>query len=137
MNITDVIEKAGVLVEALPYIQRFNKARVLVKFGGSAMEDPDVTRRVLKDIAFMAAAGMRPIIVHGGGKAISAELKRQNIPTRFVNGLRYTCPRTIEVVDQGLQGQPLLLEPFGAGNKNRQIGFHVVWLFVYSLPERM
>ena len=102
MNIDEVIEKAGVLVEALPYIQRFNGARVLVKFGGSAMEDPEVTKRVLKDIAFMAAAGMRPIIVHGGGKAISAELKRLEIPTRFVNGLRYTCPRTIEVVDKVL-----------------------------------
>ena len=102
MSISEVIEKAGVLVEALPYIQRFNGAKVLVKFGGSAMEDPAVTRRVLKDIAFMAAAGMKPIIVHGGGKAISAELKRLEIPTRFVNGLRYTCPRTIEVVDDVL-----------------------------------
>ncbi len=102
MNINEVIAKADVLVEALPYIQRFHEAKVLVKFGGSAMEDPEVTRRVLKDIAFMAAAGMRPIIVHGGGKAISAELKKQDIPTRFVNGLRYTCPRTIEVVDRVL-----------------------------------
>lgn len=98
----NLIAKAEVLLEALPYIQQFQGAMVLVKFGGSAMEDPEVTKRVLKDIAFMQSAGMRPIIVHGGGKAISAELKRQEIPTRFVNGLRYTCERTIKVVDRVL-----------------------------------
>ena len=98
----NLIAKAEVLLEALPYIQQFHDAMVLVKFGGSAMEDPEVTKRVLKDIAFMQSAGMRPIIVHGGGKAISAELKRQEIPTRFVNGLRYTCERTIKVVDRVL-----------------------------------
>ena len=98
----NLIAKAEVLLEALPYIQQFQRAMVLVKFGGSAMEDGEVTKRVLKDIAFMQSAGMRPIIVHGGGKAISAELKRQEIPTRFVNGLRYTCERTIKVVDRVL-----------------------------------
>ncbi|MBQ9367012.1 MAG: acetylglutamate kinase [Victivallales bacterium] len=98
----NLIAKAEVLLEALPYIQQFQGAMVLVKFGGSAMEDPEVTKRVLKDIAFMQSAGMKPIIVHGGGKAISAELKRQEIPTRFVNGLRYTCERTIKVVDRVL-----------------------------------
>ncbi len=96
------IAKADVLIEALPYIQAFHNAVVLVKFGGSAMEVPEITRGVLKDIVFMASAGMKPIIVHGGGKAISAELTRQNIPIRFINGLRYTCEKTIGVVDDVL-----------------------------------
>jgi acetylglutamate kinase len=98
----EIIAKADVLLEALPYIQQFHGKTVLIKFGGSAMEDPETTRGVLRDIAFMASAGMKPIIVHGGGKAISAALKEQNIPTRFINGLRYTCEQTIRVVDQVL-----------------------------------
>ena len=102
-----LIEKADVLIEALPYIQAFHNAVVLVKFGGSAMEVPEVTRSVLKDIVFMASAGMKPIVVHGGGKAISAELERQAIPTKFVNGLRYTCDRTIRDLVR-------ILEEFGA-----------------------
>ena len=114
-----LIEKADVLIEALPYIQAFHNAVVLVKFGGSAMEVPEVTRSVLKDIVFMASAGMKPIVVHGGGKAISAELERQAIPTKFVNGLRYTCDRTIRVVDDVLHNVVnadlvRILEEFGA-----------------------
>ena len=102
MKMNELIAKADVLLEALPYIQEFHDAQILVKFGGSAMEDPAVTASVLRDIAFMKAAGMHPIVVHGGGKAISAELARQEIPTRFINGLRYTCDRTIKVVDSVL-----------------------------------
>ncbi len=102
METRELIAKAEVLLEALPYIQQFHDAMLLIKFGGSAMEDFEVTRRVLRDVAFMASAGMKPIIVHGGGKAITAELARNEIPTRFVNGLRYTCERTIKVVDRVL-----------------------------------
>ena len=94
-----LIAKASVLIEALPYIQDFANSVVLVKFGGSAMEDPEVTKSVLRDIAFMASAGMRPVIVHGGGKAITAEMKKRQIESRFINGLRYTCEKTISVVD--------------------------------------
>jgi acetylglutamate kinase len=64
------------------------------------MEDPEVTKSVLRDIAFMASAGMRPVIVHGGGKAITAEMKKRQIESRFINGLRYTCEKTISVVDE-------------------------------------
>lgn len=99
---SELIAKADILVEALPYIQDFHNAVLLVKFGGSAMEVPEVTKSVLKDIAFLASAGLKPIIVHGGGKAISAELARQNVPTQFINGLRYTCDKTIKVVDKVL-----------------------------------
>ena len=96
------IEKADVLVEALPYMQKFRNSLMVVKFGGSAMEDPVLVRGVMRDIVMLEAIGVRPVGVHGGGKAISAELKRQGIPVRFVNGLRYTCERTIKIVDDVL-----------------------------------
>ena len=100
-----LIGKASVLIEALPYIQQFRNSVVLVKFGGSAMEDPAATRSVIRDVVFMECAGMKPIVVHGGGKAISAQLKAEGVPTRFVNGLRYTCEKTIRVVDRVLHDQ--------------------------------
>lgn len=100
-----LIEKAGVLIEALPYIQQFRGAVVVVKFGGSAMEDPERTAGVLRDVVFMECAGMKPLILHGGGKAISGRLKELGIETRFVGGLRYTCEKSIEVVDQVLHEQ--------------------------------
>lgn len=97
-----IIAKADVLLEALPYIQQFHGSVILVKFGGSAMENTEVRNSVLRDIAFMRAAGMRPIIVHGGGKAINAELQARNVTPKFINGLRYTDSQTIEVVDKVL-----------------------------------
>ena len=99
------IEKADVLVEALPYIQKFRNSLMVVKFGGSAMEDPVLVRGVMKDIVMLEAIGVRPVVVHGGGKAISAELKRQGIPVKFVNGLRYTCDKTIKIVDDVLHNE--------------------------------
>lgn len=97
-----LIEKAEVLLEALPYIQQFRDAVVVVKAGGSFMEDTAALRGVLRDIVFMECAGMRPLLVHGGGKAISARLKQELVETRFINGLRYTCEKTIRVVDDVL-----------------------------------
>ena len=99
MQITD---KAGVLVEALPYIQKFRNSIMVVKFGGSAMEDENLVRRTMQDIVMLEAIGIRPVVVHGGGKAISAALKECGIPVKFVNGLRYTCDKTIGVVDDVL-----------------------------------
>ena len=101
----DLIHKAGVLVEALPYIQKFRNSVVVVKFGGSSMEDPELVRSTMRDIVLLEATGMKPVVVHGGGKAISAELRRREIPVRFVNGLRYTCERTFEIVDDVLHNQ--------------------------------
>ena len=98
----DLINKANVLVEALPYIQRFRNSIVVIKFGGSSMEDPELVRSTMRDIVLLEAIGIRPVVVHGGGKAISAELRRQEIPVRFVNGLRFTCERTIRIVDDVL-----------------------------------
>jgi acetylglutamate kinase len=94
------IEKADVLIEALPYIQRFRDAVIVVKFGGSTMESREHCESILQDVAFMECAGMLPIIVHGGGKAISRAMKERGIESRFVNGLRVTCERSIQVVQE-------------------------------------
>ena len=97
-----LIEKAGVLVEALPYIQRFRRSLMVVKFGGSVMENPKLVAGAMRDIVMLEAIGIVPVVVHGGGKAISAALQECGIPVKFVNGLRYTCERTIKVVDDVL-----------------------------------
>ena len=102
MKMQDIINKAEILVEALPFIQKFRNSVMVVKFGGSAMEDPELVRRTMCDIVLLEAIGIKPVVVHGGGKAISAELKRQDIPVKFVNGLRFTCDRTISIVDDVL-----------------------------------
>ena len=99
------IAKADTLLEALPYIQKFRNALIVVKFGGSSMENPELVKSTMRDVVLMECIGFKPIVVHGGGKAISAELKRQNIPVKFVNGLRHTCERTIKVVDEVLHNQ--------------------------------
>jgi len=99
------LQKAMVLTEALPYIQKFRQALVVIKFGGSAMEDPQLVHDTMRDVVLMECIGLRPVVVHGGGKAISAELKRLNIPVEFVNGLRKTCAQTIRVVDDVLHNQ--------------------------------
>lgn len=96
------IQKAGVLIEALPHIQRFRGETVVVKFGGSAMDNPDTVRDILQDIAFMSCVGMRPVILHGGGKAINARLKQKGLNATFVKGLRVTDAPTMKVVEQVL-----------------------------------
>ncbi len=98
----DLLEKTEVLIEALPYIQQFRNSIAVVKFGGSAMEDPKITRRTMRDIVLMEAIGMKPVVVHGGGKAISAKLREMAIEPHFFNGLRITCEKTIQVVDDVL-----------------------------------
>ena len=81
----NLIHKADVLMEALPYIQQFRDSIAVIKFGGSAMEDPELTARTMRDIVLLEAIGMKVVVVHGGGKAITARLKELNIETRFVN----------------------------------------------------
>ena len=103
--VRELIQKADVLLEALPYIQTFRDSIVVIKFGGSAMEDPELTRKTMNDIVMLEAIGMKPVVVHGGGKAITAKLKALEIPTKFINGLRVTCQRTVEVVDDVLHNQ--------------------------------
>ena len=97
-----VIEKASVLIEALPYIQRFRGETVVVKFGGSIMEDKKGVDNILKDIAFMECVGLRPVIVHGGGKAISRKMKERGLKALFLKGLRVTDADTVAVVEHVL-----------------------------------
>ena len=99
----EVIRKASVLIEALHYFQSFRDAIVVVKFGGSAMEDPAHVEGVLEDIAFMECVGMRLVLVHGGGKAISRGMQEDGIESRFLHGLRVTCERSIRVVERVLK----------------------------------
>ncbi|HCR29122.1 MAG TPA: acetylglutamate kinase [Opitutae bacterium] len=100
----DIISKAAVLVEALPYVQEFRGAVFVVKYGGSFMDDPDpeIRSRVAGDIAFLSAVGIHAVVVHGGGKAISRALNEKGIEAKFVNGLRYTDADTVKVVDDVL-----------------------------------
>jgi acetylglutamate kinase len=100
----ELIEKADVLIEALPYFQSFRGATVVVKFGGSAMENPAHVEGVLEDVAFMECVGMKLVLVHGGGKAISRGMEEDGIESRFLHGLRVTCERSIGVVERVLKG---------------------------------
>ena len=99
------IEKAAVLVEALPYIQKFRGDTVVVKFGGSIMESEIGCRNILKDVAFMECVGLRPVLVHGGGKAVSKRMREQQIPSDFLHGLRVTGAESINVVENVLNGE--------------------------------
>jgi acetylglutamate kinase len=104
MNIPELIAKAKVLHEALPYIQAFRGSIFVVKYGGSFMDDPDPTvrQRVATDIAFLAAVGINVVVVHGGGKAISRAMDGAGLKPNFVNGLRVTDEATIAIVKKTL-----------------------------------
>ena len=99
----DAMEKAAVLIEALPYIQDFRGSVVLVKVGGSVMEVPENLESLLADIAFMNAVGIQTVLVHGGGKAISRGMERAGVAPHFVLGLRVTTVETVRVVEQVLK----------------------------------
>lgn len=104
-NIQDmdkVIEKAQTLIEALPYIQKFNGKKVVVKYGGSAMLDEDLKLNVIKDVALLKLIGMQPIIVHGGGKEISKWVEMIGKEPEFINGLRVTDAETMEIAEMVL-----------------------------------
>jgi len=107
MNMQDIISKAAVLVEALPYVQEFRNSVFVIKYGGSFMDnpDPEIRSRVAGDIAFLSAVGIHVVVVHGGGKAISRALSEKGIETKFINGLRYTDEETVKVVDEVLSIQ--------------------------------
>ena len=97
------IAKADVLIEALPYIQDFRDAIIVVKFGGSAMEERRNVENILTDVAFMECVGMQPVLVHGGGKAISRAMTEAGLQPKFVKGLRVTDEATIKVVEHTLR----------------------------------
>lgn len=96
------LNKAEVLIEALPYIQRFNRKVIVVKYGGSAMVDEELKKRVIQDVTLLKLVGFKPIIVHGGGKDISRMVERVGMTPQFVNGLRVTDAETMEIVEMVL-----------------------------------
>jgi acetylglutamate kinase len=100
----ELISKAATLLEALPYIQRFRSQIFVVKYGGSFMDsdDPDVRHRVARDVVFLEAVGMNPVVVHGGGKAITRALETAGLKAHFVQGQRVTDAATMEIVERVL-----------------------------------
>ncbi|EAK8584738.1 acetylglutamate kinase [Campylobacter jejuni] len=96
------LEKANVLIEALPYIRKFNSKIILIKYGGSAMENEELKHCVMQDIALLKLVGLKPIIVHGGGKDISAMCEKLGVKSEFKNGLRVSDKATIEVASMVL-----------------------------------
>ena len=96
------LEKANVLIEALPYIQRFNRKIIVVKYGGSAMADEELKKKVIADVVLLKLVGFKPIIVHGGGKEISRWVEKVGMKPQFINGLRVTDSETMEVAEMVL-----------------------------------
>jgi acetylglutamate kinase len=99
------VDKANALIEALPYLQAFRGKTFLIKLGGSAMEDPQLVAKVMRDVVFLEVAGIHPIVVHGGGKAISAAMERAGLEATFVGGLRVTTDKAIEIVARVLSDE--------------------------------
>lgn len=97
-----VMKKAEVLIEALPYIQRFNRKIIVVKYGGSAMSNEELQKNVIKDVTLLKLVGFKPIIVHGGGKAISKWVGKVGKEAEFINGLRVTDEETMEIAEMVL-----------------------------------
>jgi acetylglutamate kinase len=92
--------KAEALLEALPYFQQFRGRTVVIKYGGAAMENPDLVESVLRDVIFLEAVGINPVVVHGGGKAITAAMRQENLTARFVDGLRVTDDTSMKIIDR-------------------------------------
>jgi acetylglutamate kinase len=105
MTIPQASEKAAVLIEALPWLQRFHGATVVVKYGGNAMVDEELKQAFAQDMVFLKLCGLHPVVVHGGGPQITAMLTRLGIPGEFKAGLRVTTPETMDVVRMVLTGQ--------------------------------
>jgi len=101
-NMQKYLDKAEVLIEALPYIQRFNRKIIVVKYGGSAMTNEELQKNVIKDVTLLKLTGFKPIIVHGGGKEISRWVGKVGMEPKFVNGLRVTDADTMEVAEMVL-----------------------------------
>jgi len=105
LRLATAAQKAEVLIEALPWLQRFHGATVVIKYGGNAMIDDELKQAFAQDMVFLRLAGIRPVVVHGGGPQISAMLDRLGIDGEFTGGLRVTTPETMDVVRMVLTGQ--------------------------------
>src|ERR671924_303127 len=133
----DAIRKADVLIEALSYIRTFRERLTVIKLGGSAMEDADTLRATLQDVVFMATVGLRPVLVHGGGKAIDRAMAKAGLSPRKVQGRRYTDDATLTIVVR------VLLEEINADLEHqirelggRAVGAHL-GSFHYLKGERL
>jgi len=104
-NVEALIKKANVLTEALPYIRKLNKKRIVIKYGGNAMLNDEIKKSVIQDITLLKFIGLNPIVVHGGGPDISNELKNHNIQSEFINGLRVTDKNTVAIAQMVLVGK--------------------------------
>ena len=101
-DMEQVLKKAEVLIEALPYIQKFNRKIIVVKYGGSAMSNEELQKNVIKDVTLLKLVGFKPIIVHGGGKEISRWVGKVGKEAKFINGLRVTDDETMEIAEMVL-----------------------------------
>ncbi|MBQ7974734.1 MAG: acetylglutamate kinase [Clostridia bacterium] len=101
----ELIKKAGILIEALPYIQKFSGKTVVIKYGGNAMINEELKNSVMEDITLLKFIGLNPIVVHGGGPDISAELNSHNVKSEFINGLRKTDEETMRIAQMVLVGK--------------------------------
>ena len=103
--LVSAMEKAEILVEALPYIKEFYGKKVVIKYGGAAMTNCELKKKVMQDIVLMKFVGMHPVVVHGGGPEINHMLARLSIESQFINGLRVTSKETMEIVEMVLGGK--------------------------------
>ena len=119
------IHRAEALIEALPYIQRFRGQLFVIKYGGSAMEDASIVERFLRDVVFLEAVGINPVLIHGGGKAITHRMREAGLKPQFVNGLRVTDAQSIEIVEDVLDNEinPSIVQMLN-GFGGRAIGLH-------------
>src|SRR3989338_7129747 len=99
----EAIKKAEVLIEALPYIKRFHKKIIVIKYGGSILAEEKIRKSVLEDIVFLSFMGLRPVLVHGGGPNISGRMRAEGKKTEFVDGIRVTDEETLDVVEEELE----------------------------------
>ena len=104
-DMNEIIERANILVEALPYISAFTGKTIVIKYGGNAMNDPETVRTIMQDVAALKIVGVKPILVHGGGPEINGMLNRVHIEPQFSAGLRVTDEKTMEIVQMVLAGK--------------------------------
>ena len=118
MSYESDIARAETLIDALPFLQQFRGQTFVIKYGGSAMEDDGLVERTARDIVFLEAVGINPVVVHGGGKAITNRMREAGIKAQFVNGLRVTDPASMAVVEATLDGiiNPMIVEKIITSN---------------------
>ena len=104
MSNVSYLARTESLIEALPFMQKYRGQLFVIKYGGSAMEDEHTVERLLRDVVFLEAVGINPVLIHGGGKAITNRMREAGIKARFVNGLRVTCEQSIRIVEEVLSG---------------------------------